>query len=32
MEAVRAKVDEMELLCGEDYWPVPSYNRMLFYV
>ena len=21
-----------ERLCGEDYWPVPSYNQMLFYV
>ena len=32
MEALRAQVDAMELLCGEDYWPVPSYNQMLFYV
>ncbi|MDO4404797.1 MAG: glutamine synthetase type III, partial [Atopobiaceae bacterium] len=32
MEALRHEVDAMELLCGEDYWPVPSYNQMLFYV
>ena len=32
MEALRAEVDGMERLCGEDWWPVPSYNQMLFYV
>lgn len=32
MEALRAAVDEMEKICGHDYWPVPSYNKMLFYV
>jgi len=32
MEELRAEVDAMERLCGEDYWPVPSYNQMLFYV
>ena len=32
MDALRAQVDAMELLCGEDWWPVPSYNQMLFYV
>ena len=32
MEALRAPVDEMEALCGRDYWPVPSYNKMLYYV
>ena len=32
MAALRAEVDAMERLCGEDYWPVPSYNQMLFYV
>ncbi|MDR2197563.1 MAG: glutamine synthetase III [Coriobacteriales bacterium] len=31
MEAVRAAVDEAELLVGDDYWPVPTYNQMLFY-
>ena len=32
MEELRSQVDAMELLCGSDYWPVPSYNQMLFYV
>ena len=32
MNELRAQVDAMERLCGEDYWPVPSYNQMLFYV
>ena len=32
MEALRAAVDDMELLCSRDIWPVPSYNEMLFYV
>ena len=32
MDALRAAVDTMERLCGEDWWPVPSYNQMLFYV
>ena len=32
MDELRAQVDAMERLCGEDYWPVPSYNQMLFYV
>ena len=31
MEELRAAVDEMELIVGATYWPVPSYNRMLFY-
>ncbi|MDR2035233.1 MAG: glutamine synthetase III [Coriobacteriales bacterium] len=31
MNAVRAAVDEMEMIVGHDYWPVPSYNHMLFY-
>ncbi|MDR2492713.1 MAG: glutamine synthetase III [Coriobacteriales bacterium] len=31
MNAVRVAVDEMEVLVGHDYWPVPSYNHMLFY-
>jgi glutamine synthetase len=31
MNAVRDAVDEMELLVGHDYWPVPSYNHILFY-
>jgi glutamine synthetase len=32
MDELRAAVDEMEKICGHDYWPVPSYNKMLFYV
>ena len=32
MEALRAVVDDMERLCSHDFWPVPSYNKMLFYV
>ena len=32
MEALRKVIDDMELICGQDYWPVPSYNQMLFYV
>ena len=32
MEALRGAVDAQERVCGHDYWPVPSYNRMLFYV
>ncbi len=32
MDALRAAVDAMELLCSRDVWPVPSYNEMLFYV
>ena len=32
MDALRAAVDEMEEVCGSDYWPVPSYNSMLFWV
>jgi glutamine synthetase len=31
MSAVRAAVDEMELIVGHDYWPVPTYNHILFY-
>ena len=32
MEHMRRTVDAMERLCGNDFWPVPSYNDMLFYV
>jgi len=31
MNAVRQAVDAMEMIVGHDYWPVPSYNHMLFY-
>jgi glutamine synthetase len=32
MDHLREAVDAMETICGHDYWPVPSYNKMLFYV
>ncbi|MDO4538918.1 MAG: glutamine synthetase type III, partial [Coriobacteriales bacterium] len=32
MEALRAAVDSMEVICSADVWPVPTYNDMLFYV
>ncbi|WP_058269833.1 glutamine synthetase III family protein [Olsenella massiliensis] len=32
MRRLRASVDAMEKVCGHDWWPVPSYNRMLFWV
>jgi glutamine synthetase len=31
MQNVRAAVDTAELLVGNEYWPVPTYNEMLFY-
>ncbi|MBQ9058264.1 MAG: glutamine synthetase III [Atopobiaceae bacterium] len=31
MAVLREKVDAMEQLCGHDWWPVPGYNKMLFY-
>ena len=32
MERLRTAVDEMEIITSRDYWPVPSYNNILFYV
>ena len=32
MTALRGVVDEMETICASEYWPVPSYNDMLFYI
>ena len=32
MAALRAAVDGVEPVVGTDYWPVPNYNEMLFYV
>lgn len=32
MAHLRECVDAMEKVCGEDYWPVPTYNQMLFWV
>lgn len=31
MNSLRAAVDSMEVIVAADYWPVPSYNRLLFY-
>ena len=31
MEALRAAVDAMEPIVARDYWPVPTYDDMLFY-
>ena len=30
--AVCAAADDAETICGEDYWPLPSYSKMLYYV
>jgi glutamine synthetase len=30
MEALRAKVDEMETLTSSEYWPLPTYGDMMF--
>ena len=32
MYALRAAADDAETICGEDYWPLPSYSKMLYYV
>ena len=32
MDALRAAADAAETICGEDYWPLPSYSKMLYYV
>ena len=31
MERLRAAVDAMEPIVASDYWPVPTYNDILFY-
>ena len=31
MDALRAAADDAETICGEDYWPLPSYSKMLYY-
>ncbi len=31
METLRAAADAMEVICGKDYWPLPTYNDILFY-
>ena len=30
MEKIRAAADEMETICGADYWPMPTYGELLF--
>ena len=32
MEALRASVDAMELLCDREIWPYPTYGDILFSV
>ena len=32
MDALRAAADDAETICGEDYRPLPSYSKMLYYV
>lgn len=32
MDALRAAADDAETICGEDYWSLPSYSKMLYYV
>lgn len=32
MDVLRAAADDAEMVCGEDYWPLPSYSKMLYYV
>ena len=32
MDALRAAADDAGTICGEDYWPLPSYSKMLYYV
>ena len=32
MEKARKVSDTLERICSEDYWPLPSYSRMLYYV
>ncbi len=30
MEQLRHKIDDMEVLCSADYWPMPNYGDMMF--
>ncbi|MEE8715814.1 MAG: glutamine synthetase III [Coriobacteriales bacterium] len=32
MDELRRRVDSMEYVTAKDYWPVPSYNDILFYL
>ena len=31
MADLRTNADAAEVVCGEDYWPLPSYSKMLYY-
>ena len=31
MDALRAEIDALECVVERDYWPVPTYNDILFY-
>ena len=31
MDALRAAADDAETICGEDYWPLPSCSKMVYY-
>ena len=31
MDALRNIIDDLECITDHDYWPVPTYNDMLFY-
>ncbi|MCD7829316.1 MAG: glutamine synthetase type III, partial [Clostridiales bacterium] len=30
MDALRAPIDELEMLVDSDYWPVPSYGDLMY--
>ncbi len=32
MAKLRAAADAAEMLCSEDYWPLPTYSQLLYYV
>ena len=32
MSEIRSAADHCEIIIGKDYWPLPSYSEMLFYV
>ena len=32
MDALRSAADDAETVCGDKYWPLPSYSQMLYYV
>ena len=32
MADLRTAADAAEVVCGEDYWPLPSYSKVLYYV